>query len=138
MRTYFDTSALIKLVLDEPGSMIAQAAWNLSDATVSSTLAFPEACAAIGSAQRAGRLSRVQVWETIGAVEERCADMDLLRLDDGVLWSAAMLAVVHRLRGDDAVHLASAASLGDPDLLFATWDQDLAGAAQAMGYSVVP
>ncbi|HEY5017110.1 MAG TPA: hypothetical protein VIJ82_22120 [Streptosporangiaceae bacterium] len=51
---------------------------------------------------------------------------------------AGRLARAHALRGADAVHLASALAIGDPDLVVAVWDRRLhAGAAEA-GLLVAP
>jgi hypothetical protein len=52
--------------------------------------------------------------------------------------SAGELAERHALRGYDALHLASALSIGDPDLVLATWDRQLARAALAAGAAVLP
>ena len=49
---YFDSSALVKLVLDETGSDVAAALWNACDAALSSRLAYPEVCAALAAAGR--------------------------------------------------------------------------------------
>ncbi len=48
----FDSSALVKLVLDEVGSDIAAASWNACDVALSSRLAYPEVCAAMAAAER--------------------------------------------------------------------------------------
>ncbi len=50
---------------------------------------------------------------------------------------AGELAARHRLRGFDAVHLASALSL-DADTTMVTWDKDLAHAAHDEGLTTVP
>ena len=49
---YFDSSALVKLVLDETGSELAAQLWNACDAALSSRLAYPEVCAALAAAGR--------------------------------------------------------------------------------------
>ena len=43
-----------------------------------------------------------------------------------------------RLRAGDAIHLATALSLDEPDLLFATWDDELQRAALESGLPVAP
>ncbi len=53
---YFDTSALVKLVFDEPGSELAAELWDRAEAVVSSQLIYPEARAAVASAHRQGRV----------------------------------------------------------------------------------
>lgn len=44
----------------------------------------------------------------------------------------------HALRGYDAVHLATALGIADPNLLIVTWDRVLARAAGECGHPVVP
>jgi predicted nucleic acid-binding protein len=51
---------------------------------------------------------------------------------------AGQLARVHALRGADAVHLASALAIGDPDLVVAVWDRRLHAGAKAAGVRVAP
>ena len=69
----FDSSALVKLVLDEPGSNVAAELWNASDAALSSRLAYPEVRAALAAAGRNHDLTESEVtaaadeWETFWA-----------------------------------------------------------------------
>lgn len=49
---YFDSSALVRLVLDEAGVDIAAALWNACDVALSSRLAYPEVRAALAAAER--------------------------------------------------------------------------------------
>jgi predicted nucleic acid-binding protein len=52
--------------------------------------------------------------------------------------TGGQLARSHALRGADAVHLASALAISDPDLIIAVWDRRLyAGAANA-GLRITP
>jgi len=61
----------------------------------------------------------------------------VIGLDATLARAAGELAERHALRGYDAVHLASAIAIEDPDLVMATWDRDLAAAA-AQHRAVVP
>ena len=45
---YFDSSALVKLVVDERGSALAAQLWNACDAALASPLAYIEVRAALG------------------------------------------------------------------------------------------
>ena len=72
------------------------------------------------------------------SIEELCRELDVIGLDAVLARSAGDLAERHALRGYDAVHLASAVAIEDPDLVVATWDRDLAAAAVARGRTVVP
>ena len=49
---YFDASALVKLLVTEPGSDVVAALWDGCDAAVSSRLDYPEVCAALAAAGR--------------------------------------------------------------------------------------
>jgi len=51
---------------------------------------------------------------------------------------AAGLAISHELRSLAALHLAAAHLLPRGDLLLATWDRSLHGAASTAGVKVVP
>lgn len=74
----------------------------------------------------------------MSSIEELCRELDVIGLDAALTRSAGDLAERHALRGYDAVHLASAIAIEDPDLVVATWDRDLAAAVAARGRTVVP
>jgi predicted nucleic acid-binding protein len=61
----------------------------------------------------------------------------VIGLDAALAQAAGELGQRHALRGYDAVHLASAIAIEDPDLVMVTWDFDLA-AATAQHRAVVP
>ena len=52
--------------------------------------------------------------------------------------NAGELAARHRLRGADAVHLASALALGSTNLTVAVWDRRLHAGVAAAGLAVAP
>jgi len=135
---YFDSSALVKLVLDEVGSDIAAAMWNACDGALSSRLAYPEVCAALSAA---GRNHDVTEADASGAAtdwEQFWASMRPVELSADVERAAGSLAAIHHLRGADAVHLASALALGSTDLTVAVWDKRLHAGAAAVGLAVAP
>ena len=135
---YFDSGAFVKLVIEEEGSDLAAALWDGCDAAVSSRLAYPEVRAALAAAGRAGRVTpsgqrRAEAlwatfWRATRAVE----------LTDAVTAHAGELAAFYELRGADAVHLASLLAVGDPNTVFAVWDQRLRAGASAAGLRVAP
>jgi hypothetical protein len=49
---YFDSSALVKLVVEEAGSQLAAELWDGCDAALASRLAYPEVRAALAAAAR--------------------------------------------------------------------------------------
>lgn len=53
-----------------------------------------------------------------------------------VAFQKRLLALLARLRGYDAVHLATALELGDEEIVLVTWGRDLAQAAERVGLGV--
>jgi predicted nucleic acid-binding protein len=133
---YFDTSALVKLVVAEDGSDAARDAWSRATHVASSMLVYPEARAAVAAAARAGRLDEVTAARVRRAVETVVGHLALVRPSRPVLWRAGDLAQRHALRGYDAVHLASAAEFGGAATVV-TSDRGLARAARAIGLRTV-
>ncbi len=54
---YFDSRALVKLVVQEEGSDLAAELWDSCDAALASRLAYPEVRAALAAASRNHDLS---------------------------------------------------------------------------------
>jgi predicted nucleic acid-binding protein len=135
---YFDSSALVKLVLDEVGSDIAAALWNACDVALSSRLAYPEVCAALAAAERSHDLTKSEASAAASDWELFWASMRPVELSADVERAAGSLAVTHQLRGADAVHLASALALGSTELTVAVWDRRLHAGVVAAGLAVAP
>ncbi len=135
---YFDSSALVKLVLDEVGSDLAATLWNACDVALSSRLAYPEVCAALAAASRNHDLTESEASAAAADWELFWASMRPVELSADVERVAGSLAVTHQLRGADAVHLASALALGSKDLTVAVWDKRFHAGASAVGLAVAP
>ena len=135
---YFDSSALVKLVVEEAGSDLAAEMWDGSDAALSSRLAYPEVRAALAAAGRNHDLDDVDLTAAEQAWEDYWAATRPVELSPAVERQAGQLARKHALRGADAVHLASALAIGDPELVFAVWDQRLHTGAAAARLLVAP
>jgi predicted nucleic acid-binding protein len=135
---YFDTSALVKLFLDEPGRDLVERFWEAFGTNVTSVAAYPEARSGLAGAARDGRLRprrRVRAVEGLGSLLE---EMSLVELGIDLAREAGHLAERYALRGYDAVHLATALSIDDEATTVLTWDVDLANAAADVGLSVAP
>ncbi|HEU5270043.1 MAG TPA: type II toxin-antitoxin system VapC family toxin [Jatrophihabitans sp.] len=135
---YFDSSAFVKLLVEEDGSELAAALWDGCDAAVAGRLGCPEVRAALAVARRDHRLT---------AADHRCAEAAfagywaatrMVELTDRVAERAGQLATDHALRGADAVHLASVLAVGADHAVLAVWDQRLRAGARAAGVQVVP
>lgn len=131
MIVYFDTSALIKLLIDERGSDRAAELWHRADLAVSSQLVYVEARAALAAAHRGARLDDPGLDQARAGLEGLHAELRLIAVDEALARAAGDLAEQHGLRGYDAVHLASALAINTDDVLLATWDQGLSDAAVA-------
>lgn len=135
---YFDSSALIKLLAEEAGSDLAAELWDGCDAALANRLAYPEVRGALAAAARNHDITETELdtaerdwdgyWAAVRAVE----------LTVQVERRARELARVDALRGTDAVHLASALAIGDPDLIVAVWDRRQHAAAHSAGCRVAP
>ena len=135
---YFDSSALVKLLVEEEGSDLAAELWDGCDAALASRLAYPEVCAAVAVAGRNHDLSQDDLDVAEQAWERYWASVRPVELTAAVERQAGQLARTHALRGADAVHLASALALADPDLVIAAWDRRLHAGAATAGLHVAP
>jgi predicted nucleic acid-binding protein len=89
----------------------------------------------------AWRIHRIDARAHRGAVKDldaACSAMRLVGVDWQLAFTAGELAEHHALRGYDAVHLATALSIQDVDLVLVTWDRDLGRAAVNAERAVIP
>jgi predicted nucleic acid-binding protein len=129
--TYVDTSSLIKVLIDEPGSAAAAALWDSSDTLAQVRIGYVEARAALAAAHRGGRLTGRQLTSTKLALDELWAQLAVVEVTVGLVLAAAELAETQGLRGYDAVHLAAAIEIGAD--VVASADGDLVSAAGRVG-----
>jgi hypothetical protein len=134
--TYFEASALIKLVVDEQGTERAQALWDQADPAVTSVASFAEARAALASARRAGRLASEAHASAKHELRRHLDQVLPITLTGSLAHAAGEAAERHVLRGYDAIHLVSARSLARDPVVMVTWDRALAGAARDAGLLV--
>jgi uncharacterized protein len=128
-----DTSALIKLIFDEPGSELAVKLWDRADILVSSQLLYPEARAARAAVARGDRIGDSAHVSAVATLDELYAQLRTVAIDEPLARHAGDLAAHHALRSYDAVHLACAPHLEGEDILLARWDNALNAAARATG-----
>lgn len=123
---YLDSSAIVKLVVHEDLSVPLRTYMRRRGPLASSAIA------------RAEVLRAVRRWGESGvrSAEAVLTRIDLLRVNDRILDAAGALGPAD-LRTLDAIHLASAADLGDLLAAFITYDDRLGAAARAMGWRVV-
>jgi uncharacterized protein len=137
MTVYLDTSALVKLYVDEPDSGAVQRLVGEADVVATSVLAYAEARATFA------RLRRERLMKpggTRAAIRQLDADWSrflVILLDDDLARAAGRLADAHGVRGCDSVHLASFEALlsrcRDEEVEFSCADNRLTRAARTLG-----
>ena len=123
--TYLDSSAIVKLALNEPESRALRQYLRRRAPLVSSALARVE-------------VTRVLLPLGAPAIERGRAVLDriaLVRISDRVVRTAGELQPVE-LRSLDALHLATLQEFGDQIARVVTYDQRLAAAAEGLGWTV--
>jgi predicted nucleic acid-binding protein len=133
---YIDTSAIVPLLIAEPGSARAATLWDGADRVVSVRLIYPETRAALAQAERLGRLTARQLRDAVAEFDSLYEEIDLIEVDDALARRAGELAEVRRLGGYDAVHLAAAHRVHDPNVVVIAGDRALLDAATAEGMTV--
>lgn len=138
MLVVFDSSALVKLLVEEAGSELAVRLWDEADALMASRLVVPEVAAALHAAHRSRRLDTPSLRAALETWAGYLPALRMVELSPARARQAADLTVEHALAGADAVHLASALVLDDADPVLAVWDRRLHAAARAAGVRTAP
>ena len=136
MIAYFDTSAVVPLVIAEAGSELAASLWNNSDRVASVRLFYPETRAALAQAERLGRLTARNLRAAVEQLGALLGEMDVVEVDEPLARRAGDLSEAHRLRGYDAVHLAAAERIRDSDFVLVAGDAALLEAGSAAGIAI--
>jgi uncharacterized protein len=142
---YLDTSAFVKLIIDEDGAADARAWFFEAQLAASSVITYPEASSTLGRREREGGSSGTLLRSWVAALEERWRRTLKLSVAER---AAGRLAIAHRLRGMDAVQLAAAMTLrerlragapGAPgaEVAFAAFDRRLLEAAEREGFATL-
>jgi predicted nucleic acid-binding protein len=123
--TYLDSSAIVKLAVEEPESVALRLYLRRRRPFVTSALARTE----VGRALLPLGPAAVQRGQDV------LARVELVRINDRILSNAGGLLPAE-LRSLDAIHLATVQQLGADLARVVTYDERMAVAAEAMGWSV--
>jgi uncharacterized protein len=141
MSVFADSSAVVKLYADEPGSSLVRA----FEAMHVSQLCRVEVPAAIWRKTRMGTLASADAVVLIRAFENDLFGSDAVlapaRITPALLDDASVLTAAHGLRAYDAVQLATARAVRalDPECeSMAAFDRELRDAAARDGFTLVP
>ncbi len=124
MSVYLDSSALVKLVVEEPESEDLRAFVG-DRAVVSSMIARTEVIRAVARTEP----------ERVGAAEKVLRETSLIIADGSVAWAAAWVEPTS-VRSLDAIHLATAQRLETGLEAIVTYDRRMAAAARVAGMLV--
>jgi uncharacterized protein len=135
---YLDTSALAKLIVSEPDSETVGAAWERLEGRYAAIHGYAELRAALGVAQRSGRVSAGEASIARGTLEQIWSRLVVVAIDGALVRDAGDLAERHGLRAGDAIHLASARRIATGTTAFMAFDARLRQAAAQEGFDVLP
>lgn len=138
MKTYVDTSVLLRIVLQEPDPLPE---WPQIQIGLTSALLRVECCRALDRLLRDGKIADEQYDARLTEIDEMLAQMLVLPITPSVLRIASQRFGV-RVDTLDAVHLATAqeyraSHLTEDAPIFATHDATLATAARHIGFDVI-
>jgi len=135
--TYLDTSSLVKLYANEPGTDTVRALVDRADLIATSSITYSEVRSTLA------RYRREKIWTAAehASIKKQFqtdwAAYFTIGVTDSLTEAAGDLAEQHALRGCDAIHLATFVQLlqgcDDEDVEFSSFDDRLNKAAKSLG-----
>ncbi|CAI4030050.1 Ribonuclease VapC [Nitrospira tepida] len=141
MILYCDTSALVKLYVEESGSSWVRQWVDACQVVGIAAIGYVETKAAFARAVHGGRVVRRRYRGIVADFEQDWSRYLVLEMSEQVIRQAGRLAEAHRLRAYDEVHLAAALHIRTrtaAEVNFLGFDEELNRAAGAEGLAVVP
>lgn len=132
MIAYFDTSAVVPLLVGESGSNVARRMWDEASTVVCVRLGYPEARSALAQARRDDRITDSQLRSAVLRLDQTYEQINVVEIDELLARRAGALAETLALRGYDAVHLAAALRVADDSVVLVAGDRALIRAARSM------
>lgn len=134
-----DTSAVVKLLVQESGSDLSRSSAEDAEAVITSQLTLVETRSALARMRGAGRITSVQHRATLSELAAFWSDTGVVDVMEPIVERAASLAEQHALRAYDAMHLASALAVAETARpAFGCWDRGLRTAAAQENLELVP
>ncbi len=141
MNLYLDTSALVKLYVNEEGSESVRDATGRARLVSTSVIAYVEARGAFARRRREGGLRLSDHRRVIKDLDADWPHYVRLEASEPLIRDAARIAEVYGLRAYDAIHLASALLLRhrlSAPIVFGCWDTELKSTAPKVGLQIFP
>lgn len=139
---YLDSSAWLKRYFLEPGSARISRLFEMEKELTSSVLGYVEVVSALARQQKSRNFDELNLAEIRKDLKEDWNNLTGLPVTDETVERAVVLTDRHRLRGADAVHLATVLGLSDSiaglnkSVVFVASDRELLEAARREGLSV--
>lgn len=140
MIVYADTSALVKLYVQESHSDQVAETYDAASVVATVLIAFVETHAAFSRALRTDALAEDDATQARISFEHNWSDFLIVDVDNALVEAGARLTRQFPLRAFDAVHLAAAVRIQsrlDEPFLFACFDRQLNAAATSVGLNTL-
>lgn len=140
MILYCDTSALVKLYLQEAGSDVMLQQANAAEIIASCRISWAEAVAATARRSRETPADSVNIGFALAQFKTKWQDFAILEVTQSLVELAGEYADTFALRGYDSVQLAAASILqasAHQPVLFACFDERLNKAAKVLGMQLL-
>ena len=139
MNVFIDSSALVKVFVNEPGASVIQpfvmnAFVNPDIFLITSAITKAEMMTAFAALRRGRNLSQRQFEEAVTRFQERWQEFSVPEVTTALIDRSGDIGLQNKLKGADAFQLASAFEV-DTDVFIST-DNDLNAAAEACGLAV--
>lgn len=124
------------MLIREENEGLCRSIWDDATQVVTSRITFVEAHAAVAAAERSGRVDSPRAKAARTRLGEMWADAFIIEVGAELTYAAAACAKEFGLRGFDAIHCASAMTIGAVDVLAVSGDQALLGGWLRSGLAV--
>lgn len=134
MILYLDTSALVKLYVDEDDAMLVRDAVSDAQLVGTSEIAYVELRSALARRYREGAIDGAAYRRVVRDIDADWQQLFLIVVSSQLARNAGGIAETYRLRAYDAIHLASSLVLqthAEEPVTFACWDKSLQTSAAA-------
>ena len=141
MNIYLDTSALVKLYIEEDGSDIVNDHTDKATIVSTSRIAYAEVLSAFVRCRDEKVLSKKDYDKCISCFKFDWEMYFVIEASEKVVEIAGSLIESHSIRGFDSIHLASAMVLRkeiNQSIDFMCWDNRLLKAAKKEGFKTWP
>jgi predicted nucleic acid-binding protein len=141
VNTYFDTSALAKKYVREPGSEEIINLWRAATAVFTSAVTYAEMMASLHRKRREVVVPAKTFERLLASFRDDWQSFYCIEVSGSLHPPIDRLVATYSLRGFDAIHLASAFLVFQripTDFVFACFDQQLLHAARREGLPTFP